>query len=45
MIVNYFTKIVYYEPINITIDAPSLGDVIIDMIVYYHNISNSIIMD
>ena len=33
IIVNYLTKIVYYEPVKITIDTPKLPEVIIDMVI------------
>ena len=36
---------VYYEPVKVKIDAFSLADVIIKMVVYYHKISKLIVMD
>ena len=33
IIVNHLTKMVYYEPVKITINAPGLAEVIIDMVV------------
>ena len=36
---------VYYKPIKITIDAPNLAKVIIDVVVWHHNLSDSIITD
>ncbi len=38
-------KTVYYEPVKITIDAPSLAEVILDVIVRYYGLPNSIISD
>ena len=34
---------VSYEPVKITIDAPGLAKVIIDVVVQYYGLSNSII--
>ncbi len=36
---------VYYEPINVTIDAPGLAKVIIDVVVRYHGLPDSIVSD
>lgn len=33
VIIDRFTKIVYYEPVKVTIDALSLVEVIIDVLV------------
>ncbi len=33
VIVNRFTKMIYYEPVKVTIDALGLAEVIIDVIV------------
>ena len=33
VIVNRLTKIMHYEPVKITIDAPELAEVIIDVVV------------
>ena len=33
VIVNRLTKIIYYEPVKVTIDAPGLVEVIFDVIV------------
>ncbi len=45
VIVNCLIKIVHFEPIKVTIDIPSLEKVIINVVVHYHNIFNSIITD
>ena len=42
---DYLIKIVYYKLFKITIDLLSLVKVIINMIVYYHNIFKSIFID
>ena len=36
---------VHYEPIKITIDAPSLAEVIIDVVVRHHGLLDSIVTD
>ena len=36
---------VYYEPVKITINAPSLAEVIINVVVCHHGLSNSIVTD
>ena len=33
VIVDRLTKIVHYEPVKVTIDAPRLAEVILDMVV------------
>ncbi len=38
-------KMVYYKQVKITIDAPGLAEVIIDMVVRYHGVLKSIVMD
>lgn len=43
VIINRLTKIVHYKPVKITIDASGLVEVIIDMIVRHHSLSDSII--
>ena len=45
VIVNMFTKIVYYKSVKITINAPNLAEVIIDVMVRHHGLPNSIITD
>ena len=34
---------VYYRPVKVTINAPRLAEVIIDMVIKYHDLLNSII--
>ena len=36
---------VHYKPIKVTIDAPSLAEVILDVVVWHHGLSNSIVSD
>ncbi len=45
VIVNRLTKIVHYIPVKVTIDASGLAEVIIDMIVCHHGVSELIVMD
>ena len=45
VIVNWLTKTVYYKPVKVTIDALGLAEIIIDMIMRYHNLSDSIVTD
>lgn len=43
VIVNRLTKMVYYKSIKIIIDVASLVEVIINVVVRYHSLSESII--
>ena len=45
VIVDKLTKMVYYEPVKITIDAPGLAEVIINVVIQHHGLPNSIITD
>ncbi len=49
VIVNRLTKIVYYEPVKVTIDAHGLAeiilDVILDVVVRHYGLPNSIVSD
>ena len=45
MIVDYLTKIIYYKPIKIMIDVSSQAKVINTMVVCYHSIFKSIIIN
>ena len=38
-------KIVYYKPVKVTINAPDLVEVIINVVIRHHGISESIVMD
>ena len=44
-IVDHFTKMVYYEPVKVTIDTPGLAEVIINVVVCYHRVPESIVID
>ena len=43
VIIDRLTNIVHYKPVKVTIDAPKLVEMIIDVVVYYHGLPNSII--
>ncbi len=45
VIVDRLTKIVQYEPVKVTINAPALAEVIIKAVVRYHGLSDSIVSD
>ena len=43
VIVDRLTKMVHYEPVNVTIDAPGSAKVIIDIVVWHHGLPDSIV--
>ena len=43
VIVDRLTKMVHYEPVKITINAPGLAEVIIDVVLRYHGLPDFII--
>ena len=45
VIVDWLTKMVHYEPVKITINAPGLAEVIIDVVVRHHSLPDSIVTD
>ena len=45
VIVNQLTKMVHYKPVKVTINAPGLTEVIIDVVVRHHGLPNSIVTD
>ncbi len=45
VIVERLMKMVHYELVKVTIDAPSLAKVIINVIVYYYGVPKSIVTD
>ena len=45
VIVDRLTKMVHYKPVKVTINAPGLAEVIIDMIIWHHGLPNSIVID
>ena len=36
---------VHYNPVKVTINTPGLAEIIIDMVMRYHGLSNSIVID
>ena len=42
VIIDRLTKMVYYEPIKVIINAPGLAEVILDVVVWHHGLLNSI---
>ena len=45
VIVNWLTKIVYYKPVQVTINALGLAEVILDIVVWHYDLPNSIVFD
>ena len=45
VIVNRLTKMVYYEPVKVTINASGLAEVIDNVVVQHHGLLDSIISD
>ena len=45
VIIDRLTKMIYYEPVKITIDALGLAKMIINMILPHHGVPESIITD
>ena len=45
VIVDRLTKMVHYKPVKITLDAPGLAEVIIDVVVRHHGLPDSIVTD
>ena len=45
VIVDWLTKMVHYKPVKVTIDAPGLAEVIIDVVVQHHGLLDSIVTD
>ena len=45
VIVDRLTKMVHYKPVKVTIDAPGLAEVIIDVVVRHHGLPDSIVTD
>lgn len=43
VIVDRLTKMIHYEPVKVTIDAPGLAEVILDVVVRHHHPSDSIV--
>ncbi len=45
VIVDRLTKMVHYEPVKVTIAAPGLAEVIINVVVRHHGVPESIMTD
>ena len=45
VIVDRLTKMVHYEPVKVTINAPGLAEVILDVVVRHHGLPDSIVSD
>ncbi len=45
VIIDRLTKMVHYEPVKVTFDAPGLAEVIIDIIVRHYGVPESIVTD
>lgn len=45
VIINYLIKIVYYKLVKVTINALGLVKVIINVIIYYHRVSEFIVIN
>lgn len=43
IIVDWLIKIVYYEPVKVTIDNSGLAEIIIKMVLQNHNLSDIIV--
>ena len=43
VIIDRLTKMVHYKPVKVIIDAPGLIKVILEMVVWHHSLSNSIV--
>lgn len=45
VIIDWLTKMVYYEPVKITINTPGFAKVIVDIVMQYHDLLNLIVSD
>ena len=45
VIINWLTKMVHYKLVKITIDAPGLAEIIINVVVRHHGLTDSIVTD
>ncbi len=45
VIVDQLTKMVHYVPVKVTINAPGLAEVIIDVVMCHHGVLESIVTD
>ena len=45
VIVDHLIKMVHYEPVKVTIDAPELAEIIINVVIRHHGLPDFIISD
>ena len=45
VIIDWLTKMIHYEPVKITINASSLAEAIIDIVVRHHGLPDLIVTD
>ena len=45
VIIDRLTKMIHYQPVQVTIDAPRLVEVILDVVVWHHGLPDSIVSD
>ncbi len=45
VIIDRIIKMVYYEPVKVTIDTQDLAEVIIDIVIRHHGVPESIVLD
>ena len=45
VIINKYLKIVYYKPVKVIVNISGLAKVIINVVIYYHLILESIVTD
>ena len=45
VIINWLTKMVHYKSVKVTIDAPGLAEVIINVVMRHHGLLDSIVTD
>ena len=45
VIVDWLTKVIYYKPVKVIINAPGLAKVIIDVVLRHHRLPDSIVTD
>ena len=45
VIVDWLIKMEYYESVKVTINTPDLAEVILDVIIWHHSLSDSIVSD
>lgn len=43
IIIDWVIKIVYYKPVKVNINAPGLAEIILNVVIWYYDLSNSIV--